>query len=126
MSTLSELERKVLHAILSPRLESARLEELLSNVVVRERSFSVDVVDEANCVGFYTSFEPYDLGSAVEYQSAQLSVQMAHPNLSIGADFILFVKADRTVDFLEATFYGETLPIESVESAEHQFSIPAA
>lgn len=126
MSTLSELERKALLAILSPHLESGRLEELLSNIVVRERTFSVDVANEANCVGFYTSFEPYDLGSAVEYQSTQLSAQMAHPKLSIGADFILFVKADRTVDFLEATFYGETLSIESVKSAEHQFSIATA
>jgi hypothetical protein len=126
MRKLTELERKALQAILSPRLENGRLDALLSDIVVKERSFSVDVASEANCVGFYTRFEPYDLGSAVEYNSAQLSVQMMHPKLSIGADFILFVKADRTVDFLEATFYGETLPIESVESAEHQFSIPAA
>lgn len=123
MIKMTLLEKNLIEAILSSKVLNAEaVADIVGRLVVKERVFSEDALDSNKCCGFYLHFADNDTLSNLDPLPHHLGIQGSHKELSIGADFILFMKQDG-IDFLEASFYGEALPTELLLSDQHGFTI---
>lgn len=90
-------------------------------LVVARRQFTVDALDPTRCAGFYVDFEPNSLLAGEHDVRAPLSLHARRRGLSNGAEFMLFLDRCGSLEFLEAAFYGEGLPIAEVTATHHAF-----
>jgi hypothetical protein len=125
MKNITPLEMEILSEILS-KLVSDReaVEKILRALAVSSRSFSKDVKNANQCVGFYANFEENSLLTDITNIPHHLTVHASHRELPQGGSFLLFFNRSRTgLDFLEATFFDSMLPISELDSANHGFLI---
>lgn len=121
---MTSLELQVLELLIFQEIKDMdRTRSLVETVRPKSRTFSPDALDERRSAGFYLSISDCSL-LGISPLKPRLSVQATHPNLSVGADFILF-KDSSEGPFLESTFYGESLPIEQLLSPDHGFDFVA-
>lgn len=125
MSNITPLEREALIAILTPLAsDGSKAVGIVDAIAVSRREISSDVIDQRRCAGFYVHFTSNTLLSSVQSLPHHLSVHATHPSSPAGADFILFFdQASRGIDFLEATFFDSTFPIDDLASDDHGFVI---
>jgi len=125
VNKLTLLEQEILTAILGSLVgDTGKVSNIVDALGIAERSFSPDVVDKNRCSGFYLTFSANNLLSGIQNIPHHLSVQASHKAVPAGGDFILFFRQDEArIDFLEATFFDYTLPIDELMSAHHGFTI---
>lgn len=124
MIILTLLEEQVLQQMIFQEVRNIDQASLFVKTIrLDSRTFSPDSVDVQKCAGFFLNISNWEFLKDLREKS-QLSMQASHPNLSIGADFILFVESPEG-PFLEASFYGESLPIEVLLSRNHGFTFEA-
>jgi len=116
MIEITSLEKLIISIMLLRKNENLNDEMIINSISFISRDFSVDAINESYCCGFYLEFlinqNTFDLD-----MKKMISMQMHHADLTYGADFILFLDKG----FLEATFYGLSLPIQRVLSKNHGF-----
>jgi len=119
---LTSLEKSAITTLLERWPGSGHLAaDVVDSLIVKARKFSEGVRDATKCSGFYTHFEPNAVLHNIDGLPTHVSVHCKHPELELGAEFILFLRTDGCARFLEATFYAELLDIEKVMSADHAF-----
>lgn len=125
---LTLLEKEVLRKIFAQVFNRQnKIERILSNLAVSDRSFSVDSSDSSLCCGFYLNFSSNSLLGTAAPLPHHLSLQVPHPDIPSGADFVLFLNKSGTgLDFLEATFFEYTISIARIMSADHGFQFGAS
>jgi len=120
---LTVFERNIIMAMLSQNLLDAEVSAVIvDKLVVKDRFFSEDTLDTSKCCGFYLHFAENDVLKGIESVPHHIGLQGNHKELPVGADFVLFIKPNG-IDFLEASFYGDTLPIELLLSDHPSFNI---
>ncbi|MCY0913269.1 hypothetical protein [Massilia antarctica] len=92
---------------------------LVQNMRPKGRTFTPDALDVRRCAGFYLDFYECELPE-VEAEKGHLATIASHPSLSIGGHFILFRHSSEG-PFLEGSFYGESLSMNQLLSADHGF-----
>lgn len=125
MKELTVLEREVILAILTSLVrDGVLLSKIVSALAVAERSFSADALDKERCVGFFTDFAGNELLRGIDDIPHHLGVQASHHALPAGGDFILFFDQQKAgIKMLEASFFGNTLPIDELISVGHGFKV---
>lgn len=124
MINMSPLEKDIMVKILNLHFNTPGLaKHIIESLVVKSRKFSLDVLNKERCAGFYLNFNDNSLLSELESLPRQISIHVNHPRLPTGGDFLLFLTPIGGVDFLEASFYGDVLPISEVMNANHTFQI---
>ncbi|WP_140806558.1 hypothetical protein [Rhodanobacter glycinis] len=124
MINMSPLEKDIIVKILDLHFHTPGLtKHIVESLVVKSRKFSLDVLNKERCAGFYLHFNDNSLLSEFESLPRQVSIHVNHPGLPTGGDFLLFLTSVGGVDFLEASFYGDVLPISEIMSANHAFQI---
>jgi hypothetical protein len=120
MITITPLEHSVLlKMILEEIKDPDRARFLVQKMRPKGRTFSPDVLDGRRCAGFYLDLYECELPE-IEPEKSRLTAEASHPSLSIGADFIFF-RHSSDGPFLEASFFGESVPIDQLLSADHGF-----
>jgi hypothetical protein len=125
MTEFSLLEKDVVSAILSGLVgDQDKVAHVIQSLSILDRSFSRDVIDGSKCSGFYLNFESNSVLAHVKTVPHHLSVHASSEATPAGGDFILFFSQEtRGIDFLEATFFDFTLPIDQLLKQSHGFTI---
>jgi hypothetical protein len=128
MKTITPLEKVALTAILAEIVADKRqIERIVDCVVISSREFSMDVANEENCCGFYSTFEPNALLTDVSEIPTHVGIRGIHSSLTAGADFILFCsRSKKGLEYLEASFYGESLSTSELSLSDHGFQFIGA
>lgn len=120
MITITPLEHSVLMKMILKEIKDPdRARFLVEKMRPQRRTFSPDVLDVRRCAGFYLDFYECELPEIVAEKS-RLTAEVSHPSLSIGADFIFFRHSSEG-PVLEASFFGESVLIDQLLSADHGF-----
>ncbi|QDQ24909.1 hypothetical protein FNU76_00310 [Chitinimonas arctica] len=123
MIKISTLEREVIFSILAQAAGSpAQAQAIVDQLVIADRTISSAADDPDRCCGFYLNFTENSALTELDLLPHNFSLQGTHPDLIAGGDFILFFDSKKGISFLEATFYGETLPTARLLSEQHGFT----
>ncbi|WP_147483834.1 hypothetical protein [Burkholderia pseudomallei] len=122
MINFTSLEKLVIEKMLNENF-GLSLGKAGQSLEIEKREFSLDVSDSDCCVGFYVHFKNNDFLGGVGGIPHHISLHADHDWLPAGGDFILFLKPDGCVDFLEATFYGFSMPISDLVAESHHFNL---
>jgi hypothetical protein len=123
MTNITPLEKDVIEKLLAEKFGASIAFDALEALEIERREFSLDVENNSRCVGFYVHFRSNHLLSKFELPH-HLSIHAFHDLLPAGCDFILYFKDGGAIDYLEATFYGDTLLVSEVASTDHRFRLP--
>jgi len=124
MINISPLEKDIIVKVLDLNFDTPGLtKHIIESLVVQSRTFSLDVLNKERCAGFYLHFDDNSLLSEFDSLPRQISIHANHRGLPTGGDFLLFLTSVGGIDFLEASFYGDVLPISEIMSANHAFQI---
>ncbi|ALG68937.1 hypothetical protein [Beggiatoa leptomitoformis] len=121
---LSKLEHHIMFHILSSHFGETMANVVLHQLIVKERTFTTSSIMPSLCSGSFTDFEPFD-NSRLGKLDCTYYADAEHPLLpGTGCSIVLFATEDRTsFNFLELSFYGESLPIDLVTAELHGFTI---
>ncbi|MBT9099096.1 hypothetical protein KFZ76_15450 [Methylovulum psychrotolerans] len=121
---MSPLEKTILQTILASIIGDVKMiAYIIENLVINDREFSEDALNKAQCCGFYLNFVSNEVLAGVEPLPHYLGIQASHKDLPVGADFIVFMNPQKGIDFLEAVFYSDTIPIQPLLSKDHGLTI---
>ena len=125
MTEFSPLEKEVMSAILTSLVgDQEKVAHMIQSLSISDRSFSRDVRDSSKCSGFYLNLKPNSVLADLKAVPHHLSVHAGSEATPAGGDFILFFSQDRRgIDFLEATFFDYTLPMDQLLKQSHGFTI---
>lgn len=123
MSNFTSLEEMVVEKMLNANFGLRLNSEAVRHLEIERREFSLDVSNSDFCVGFYVHFKDNNFLRADCAIPHHVSVHATHDQLPAGCDFILFLKSDGRVDFLEATFYGFSMRVSDVTAEDHRFNL---
>jgi hypothetical protein len=124
MINMSPLEKDIVVKILDLHFNKPGLtKHIIESLIIKSRKFSLDVLNKERCAGFYLNFNDNSLLSEFESLPRQISIHVNHRGLPTGGDFLLFLTSVGGVEFLEASFYGDVLPISEIMNADHGFQI---
>lgn len=122
MKNLTALESQVLRQMVINETGDMNLaKNFISTARVINRTFSPDALNAKRCTGFFTTMNESEFFDLM-IMPPRLSLTATHPDLSVGADFILF-KHSVEGPFLECSFYGDSLPIDTLLGDFHGFTL---
>jgi hypothetical protein len=123
MNNFTPLEEMVIEKMLNANFSLSLKDGAGRLLEVERREFSLDASNRDCCVGFYLHFKDNDLLRGFGDIPHHVSVHATHDQLPAGCDFILFLKPDGCVEFLEATFYGFSMRVSDVMIESHYFKL---
>jgi hypothetical protein len=129
MNTITRLEFEVVTKALSPLVpQEDEIAKILAELKVSDRRFSSDVTDASKCVGYYLYFEASESLKLLPTLPTlptlphHLGVHGLSHLSPAGGDFILFLdQTSRSLDYLEASFFGHPVSIQVLKSDQHTF-----
>ena len=123
MNKFTSLEEMVIEKMLNANFGLSLKAGAGQLLEIESREFSKDFSNRGYCVGFYLHFKNNAFLSGLDNIPHHVSVHATHDELPAGCDFILFLKPDGCIEFLEATFYGFSMRVSDITIGSHHFKL---